>query len=121
MTPETLKELLRLHTLWLEGKEGGKRANLEGADLREANLVRANLQRASLGTTTELGKKLKILGACQDSLDWVDRQKDHKDVRKLLRTAAPEWLNWLEKALGGKPTMTRLNHVFEYKITGVKW
>ena len=38
-----LTETLRLHALWLEGAEGGKRltrADLEGADLWDADLTR---------------------------------------------------------------------------------
>ena len=47
-TPEELKEVLRLHKLWLDDEEGGERANLEGANLEWANLTRANLARANL-------------------------------------------------------------------------
>ena len=47
-TPEELKEVLRLHKLWLDDEEGGERANLEGASLEWANLARANLARANL-------------------------------------------------------------------------
>ena len=47
-TPEELKEVLRLHKLWLDDEEGGERANLEGASLEWANLARANLAVASL-------------------------------------------------------------------------
>ena len=53
-----LQETLRLHKLWLEGAEGGvranlrwanlQRANLQGADLRGANLQGVNLQGANL-------------------------------------------------------------------------
>ena len=56
--PTNLKEVLRLHTLWLNDGEIGERAdleganlegaNLEGANLREANLVGADLRRADL-------------------------------------------------------------------------
>jgi uncharacterized protein YjbI with pentapeptide repeats len=43
MTAEALKETLRLHGMWLRDEEGGKRANLTGADLTGANLHGANL------------------------------------------------------------------------------
>ena len=33
-----IKETLRLHAMWIAGEEGGVRANLYGANLREANL-----------------------------------------------------------------------------------
>ena len=48
MKQEELNEILRKHKLWLEEKEGGKRANLYGADLREADLHGANLYGADL-------------------------------------------------------------------------
>jgi len=48
-----LKEVLRLHALWLNDEESGKRADLreadlEGADLREADLEGADLREADL-------------------------------------------------------------------------
>ena len=43
-----LKEVLRKHLDWLQGEEGGERANLFGADLRDANLRGANLFGANL-------------------------------------------------------------------------
>ena len=43
-----LKEVLRLHTLWLAGDRAGRRAALSGADLSGANLFRAVLSSADL-------------------------------------------------------------------------
>ena len=48
-----LKEILRKHLVWLNGKYGGERANLRdanlcGANLRGANLCDANLRGANL-------------------------------------------------------------------------
>jgi hypothetical protein len=48
MTQTELNEILEKHKLWLEEKEGGERANLGGADLRDANLYRADLRGADL-------------------------------------------------------------------------
>ena len=53
MEQKKLDEILRLHKMWLYRKEGGKRANLRGAnlldaDLRGANLLGANLRGANL-------------------------------------------------------------------------
>jgi hypothetical protein len=45
---EELKEILRLHQLWLEGDHEGERANLTGADLTKAYLTKANLTGADL-------------------------------------------------------------------------
>ena len=48
MTKEELREVLRLHKLWLDGDKNGERADLrwddlQGADLRGADLRGANL------------------------------------------------------------------------------
>ena len=53
MTQERIKEVIALHEDWLNGKIGGERAdlsgaNLSGADLGEANLGDANLRYADL-------------------------------------------------------------------------
>lgn len=52
INPEILKEILRLHELWLSGKSGRKanlsRANLNGVDLSFANLSNADLSFANL-------------------------------------------------------------------------
>ena len=48
MTPEQLKEILRLHGRWLRGEDGGTRANLAGANLMRADLAYANLAYANL-------------------------------------------------------------------------
>ena len=60
-TQEELNEILRLHILWIEYKEKGKRANLSEADLSGAdlsrvdlfgaNLLKANLSKADLSGT----------------------------------------------------------------------
>ena len=43
ITYEQLKEILEKHKIWLEGGEGGSRANMSRANLRGANLRGANL------------------------------------------------------------------------------
>ena len=48
MTPNQIKEALKKHADWLRGKEGGARANLDGAYLEGANLEGANLRGAYL-------------------------------------------------------------------------
>jgi len=45
---EKLREVLRLHKLWLDNKEGGCRADLQSANLISANLNNANLSYAKL-------------------------------------------------------------------------
>ena len=48
MEKEKLKEILEKHKLWLNGKDGGVRANLRDADLSGANLRDADLRNANL-------------------------------------------------------------------------
>jgi hypothetical protein len=48
MDKTKLEEVLALHKLFLDGKEGGVGANLRDADLHRANLRMANLHRANL-------------------------------------------------------------------------
>jgi len=47
-TAEQLKEILELHRKWMVNEDGGKRANLRGANLSGANLRGANLSGAYL-------------------------------------------------------------------------
>ena len=48
ITYEQLKEILEKHKIWLEGGEGGSRANMSRANLRGANLRGADLSDADL-------------------------------------------------------------------------
>ena len=64
ITYEQLKEILKKHKIWLEGGEGGSRANLSGAnlsgaDLRGANLSGANLSGADLRCANLIGADLR--------------------------------------------------------------
>ena len=43
-----LKQILELHKKWLNNEDGGKRADLRDANLRDADLRRANLRSADL-------------------------------------------------------------------------
>jgi hypothetical protein len=47
-TEEQLQGILKKHQLWLDGKEGGERADLSCADLQYADLSCADLRRAHL-------------------------------------------------------------------------
>lgn len=48
MKANELKKILELHAKWLNGEEGGERADLRWADLRHANLRYADLSGANL-------------------------------------------------------------------------
>lgn len=52
MTQKEFDEMMRLHEIWLDGEEGGRRAIMQGEDLRNVNMNRAdmmgvNMQRAN--------------------------------------------------------------------------
>lgn len=48
MTQNNLDKILENHKKWLNGEDGGSKANLWGTDLRGADLQRADLQHADL-------------------------------------------------------------------------
>lgn len=52
-TLEQLKDILERHAKWLRDEDGGKRANLSGADLSGAYLSSANLSSANLSAIKE--------------------------------------------------------------------
>ena len=58
MDQSELKQILEKHRLWLNGEDGGERADLSGADLSRANLSRANLSRANLSGANLYGADL---------------------------------------------------------------
>ena len=58
MTAEKLAEILEKHKFYLDGKEGGERANLSDANLSGANLSRANLSGANLSDANLSGANL---------------------------------------------------------------
>ena len=64
---EQLQEVLRLHTLWLNGDPTGQRANLSGANLSGADLYGANLSGANLSGANLSGANLS--GA---DLSWAN-------------------------------------------------
>jgi uncharacterized protein YjbI with pentapeptide repeats len=92
-------------------------ANLCSADLRSANLRSANLRSANLGSKTFLGCALRLIGACNEAVDWVDEQ-DHSDFDALFGSARGEWRHWLISALGGAPSLQRLEIVFDFVAKG---
>ena len=77
MTNEELKEVLRLHQMWLLDKEGGVRAdliyaNLRYADLSDANLRGANLRYANLSGANLSGADLSGANLSGANLSGAD-------------------------------------------------
>jgi hypothetical protein len=58
MKHEEIKEVLRLHQMWLNNEDGGVRADLRGANLIGANLIGADLRRADLECANLSGANL---------------------------------------------------------------
>lgn len=54
-----IQEVLEKHSAWLNGEEGGQRADLRGADLQGADLEGANLQGANLWDVDLCGANLR--------------------------------------------------------------
>jgi hypothetical protein len=59
MTQQELKDIIAKHILWLEGKEGGIRADLSGADLSGAYLRGTDLSGADLSGADLRGTDLR--------------------------------------------------------------
>ena len=68
MTRDELKNIIKKHEKWLNGEDGGERANLYGADLRGANLNGANLNSANLCGTNLYGANLYGADLCGTNL-----------------------------------------------------
>ena len=58
MAKTELNKTLELHKMWIDGKEGGIKADLRGADLRGANLRYADLRGADLRDASLRGADL---------------------------------------------------------------
>lgn len=86
MEQEKLNEIIASHGRWLQDK-GGKRANLERANLRGANLYRADLERANLS-------RADLRGACLERayLEGADLERAYLK-RANLRGACLEGAN----------------------------
>lgn len=59
MTTETLNEILNAHRKWLDGAEGGRRANLRGVNLRGVDLSDVNLRGVDLSGADLRGADLR--------------------------------------------------------------
>jgi hypothetical protein len=75
MDSEKLKDILAKHKLWLDGKSGGERANLQGANLQEANLQGADLQGAYLQRANLQGANLQEANLQEANLQGADLQE----------------------------------------------
>jgi hypothetical protein len=72
MKPAELQEILRLHRMWLRGEDGGARADISGADLREADFSWASLSRANLSEADLSGANLSEANLSEADLSGAD-------------------------------------------------
>ena len=91
MKQEELNSILELHRKWLYGEDGGKRANLcganlrgadlRGADLRDANLYGADLRNANLrgAKNAELAQALTVICPEGAIIGWKKVELCHDD------------------------------------------
>ena len=59
MSPEQIKEVLQLHSIWIDNPKKCNRVNLKGANLQGANLQGANLQGAYMSFANLQGADLQ--------------------------------------------------------------
>ena len=103
METEQLKEIIRLHGLWLVGDPAGKRANLSLADLSGAYLSRANLSRADLSWANLSGANLS--GA---DLSWADMKEAYGVIPAMMLMAS--WGNVSQKLTTDLMNYDAANH-----------
>jgi len=74
------------------------KADLSGADLTKADLSGANLSRANLGVKNQLARSIRLMGACLEACDWVERQNANDWAPLVQACPNPEWVVWLERS-----------------------
>ena len=72
MTSEEIKDVLDSHQKWINEEDGGERADLRGADLREADLRGANQHWADLREANLRGADLHLANLSEANLHWAD-------------------------------------------------
>ena len=72
ITQEKIAEKLRLHKMWLNNEEGGKRADFSNTNLSQANLSHANLSQANLSHANLSGANLSQANLNQANLRCAD-------------------------------------------------
>jgi hypothetical protein len=79
MDTNQLKEIVRLHGLWLAGSGGGIRADLSHADLSHADLINADLRYADLSDANLSNADLS--NANLSNADLSNANLSHADLR----------------------------------------
>jgi hypothetical protein len=79
-TTEELADIISKHGLWLQGADGGERANLSGADLSDANLSGADLRGANLRGANLRVREVK--GVLKDKHERIEAFSVHPENAK---------------------------------------
>lgn len=91
MKKDELQEVLRLHKMWLNDEDGGKRADLRRANLEVADLRGANLEGADLDCSCfplwcgSKGMKVDRRLAAQIAAHFCALDCDDNDYQELAR------------------------------------
>ena len=106
MSRDELNEILAKHKMWLNNEEGGERADLSGADLRDADLRRADLRWADLSGADLRRADLSGADLRRADLRWADLRRADFDF-----SAFPLWCGGSYFRCGEKLVYQLLAHI----------
>jgi len=121
MNKDEIKEILRLHRLWLQGDKAGRSADLSSADLRSANLRSANLRSADLSYADLRSANLRsanlrsadLRSANLRSADLSYADLSYANLQKTIFDKI-NWLAWIGI------TINHLGKGYGYKLVNAK-
>ena len=96
MTKEKLNEILTAHTLWLQNEDGGRRADLCGANLSGADLSGAHLSWANLSGADLSGANLCEADLRRANLSGADLRRANLSGADLSGANLISSINFLE-------------------------
>ena len=116
ITQEKIAEKLRLHKMWLNNEEGGKRAdfsntNLSQANLSHANLSQANLSHANLSSANLSGANLNQANLRCADLRCADLSQANLSGADLDYTCLPLWCGSLKANFDDRLAIQLLYHL----------
>ena len=137
MEIKKLKEILKLHAMWLKGTEHGKRANLkdvnleranlkdanlecvnlEGANLKDANLERANLERANLKDVNLEGANLECANLERANLERANLECVNLKGANLDFSCFPLWCGGLNIKVCDRLVSQLFYHIASFDIS----
>ena len=115
MEANELKKILELHTKWLNGEEGGERANLSHADLSGADLSGADLSHADLSHADLRGADLREADLDYSCLPlWCGSLSANFDDRQLKQIAYHLVKAGLQSKNASEETKTELRKLIPF-------